>query len=170
MAKLAPRHTAQVKSATGSAPSSEPAKLAQDGRPATPVAPRASAGGTIRVRAHQLGYYDDVRRRIGDVFILHPRTGTFSEQIIDKETGKPQMTEGMLLASPLVREVEKTLTAEEQFNPRWMEKVDARTPLKVTTGNEALRQQHDEILKAKQRENEAGGPDHPTDTDVDVLD
>jgi hypothetical protein len=163
MAKVAPRHTSTTASPTGSQP------VARSAAPTAPLPPRASAGGTIRVRAIALGYYDDKRRRIDDVFDLHPRKGVFSEQIIDEKTGKPELTEGMLLASPVTREVKKTITAEEQFSPRWMEKVDARTPLKVTTGNEALRQQHDEIVKAKQRDAEAGGPDHPTDTNVDVL-
>jgi hypothetical protein len=126
--------------------------------------------GSFKVRATAVGYIYEKRRRVGDVFILRPVTGTFSEQILDKQTGEPKMTEGMLLNSPLTREVKKTLTAKEQFNPRWMERVDASTPVKITSGNEALRQQHDEISRAKRADAEVGGPDHPTGTDVDVLD
>jgi len=35
---------------------------------------------------------------------------------------------------------------ETEFSPRWMEKVDARTPEVTTTGAAELRRQHDEVL------------------------
>jgi hypothetical protein len=38
---------------------------------------------------------------------------------------------------------------ESAFSERWMERVDARTPERVTSAPEALRRQHDELLRAK---------------------
>jgi len=35
---------------------------------------------------------------------------------------------------------------ERAFSSRWMERVDPRTPEKITTSKEALKQKHDEIL------------------------
>ncbi len=75
-----------------------------------PQIPTTRTVGPVRVRATQLGYYDNERKRPGDVFSI---------------------------ASPAL------------FSKRWMEHVDPRTPEKTTGPNEALRQQHDEILGAR---------------------
>lgn len=80
---------------------------------------------TIKVRALKDGFYDNARRRTGDVFkIRAPFTGTGDNK--------------------------KPITIDE-FSEKWMEKVDPRTPEKVTTGKDVLRQQHDEILEKKAR-------------------
>jgi hypothetical protein len=57
-----------------------------------------------------VGYYDHLRRRGGDVFILKPIT-TIKK---NKETGE-------------VRKI--TIAPEQQFSKRWMEKVDDTAPL-----------------------------------------
>ena len=51
-----------------------------------------------------VGFYNHVRRRGGDVFTLIPQEG------LDKD-GKP-----------------KTITPDQQFSKRWMERVDDLTP------------------------------------------
>jgi hypothetical protein len=114
---------------------------------------RGTEGGTIRVRALKTGYYDDVRRRPGDVFELHPREGTFTEKVVDEKTGEVKTEKAT--STPLTKEVEKVLPAEDQFSKKWMEKVSADTPLSLTSGNQALRQQHDEIMAGKRTR---GGP------------
>lgn len=70
-------------------------------------APQAPAEKPFKVRAIDLGYYDHVRRRIGDVFVV---------------------------------------ASEKDFSSRWMVRVGANTPERVTTGRESLRQQHDDVL------------------------
>jgi len=65
------------------------------------------ASASVKVRATQVGYYGEARRRVGDVF---------------------------------------TLEDPKHFSAKWMERVDASTPEKITTGNEDLRRQHDEML------------------------
>lgn len=45
------------------------------------------------------------------------------------------------------REGDVFIIANEQaFSAKWMERVDAATPERMTTANQALRQKHDEIL------------------------
>jgi hypothetical protein len=73
-----------------------------------PLAVRKPA--PIKVRATQMGYYDHVRRREGDVFVVE----------------------------------------SSQFSKKWMERVDAETPERVTTAKQALKEQHDEILGGRQ--------------------
>ncbi len=88
----------------------------------TPVGPPAATRtiGPIKVRATVMGYYDNERKRPGDVFaIKSPR----------------------------------------EFSKRWMEHVAADTPERTTGPNEALRQQHDEILAARHGAGEQVGPD-----------
>jgi hypothetical protein len=84
---------------------------------------------TIRVEATAVGYYNDIFRRAGDVFDLQPRPGTYTERVVDKN-GTPKVTRGTLadVPIPVTREVQKVLTADEQFNPRWMKRVASDTP------------------------------------------
>jgi hypothetical protein len=129
---------------------------------------KAAAAGTIKVRATQVGFYGDVRRRIGDVFLLYPRTGTFTELELD-EKGKPALSDVDVLKHRITKEVEnKTLTAEEQFNPRWMEKVSADTPERASSARDVIQQEHDEIAR---RKFEQGGetPAAPASGDRDVF-
>lgn len=76
--------------------------------PATAAETKRAAGP--KVRAFAMGYYGEVRRRIGDVFVL---------------------------------------ADAKDFSDRWMEGVDGRTPVRTTTPNQALRQQHDEEMRAR---------------------
>lgn len=61
----------------------------------------------IRVRAIDMGYYGDKRRRAGEVFDLVPVKGVKADQVNWKKT------------EPLV------LTPRQQFAKSWMEEVDA---------------------------------------------
>lgn len=104
----------------------------------------------IRVRATAVGFYGDVRRRIGDVFDLYPRTGTFTEVEIDDKTGKPLLDDSGLIKSRITREVEdKTITAEQQFNKKWMERVSPDTPERASSANEQIRAEHAAILERR---------------------
>lgn len=116
-------------------------------RKASPATRRAEPA-TIRVRATAVGFYDDVRRRIGDVFTLHARRGTFTALELDDD-GKPALDDSGLLKTRITTEVEKTLTAEEQFAPKWMQRVSADTPEYASSANEQIRSQHDVILASR---------------------
>lgn len=110
----------------------------------------AVAGASIKVRAIAVGFYGDVRRRIGDVFTLYPREGTFTELELDDKTGKPLLNEEALVKHRLTKEVEgKVLTAESQFNKKWMVKVPANTPEIAHSARDVLQQQHDAINTAR---------------------
>jgi hypothetical protein len=100
---------------------------------------------TIKVRATEVTYYNEARRRIGDVFTLVPRRGTFTEVVLDKNK-EPKLDK---LGFKVTREVEKTLSAAEQFNPKCMVRVPDDTPEKITTGKQVLQEQHDAINRAK---------------------
>ena len=115
------------------------------------------SGATIKVRALSTGYYGDARRRAGDVFLLRPRRGMFTENV--EKNGEQVWTgaPGTQVRTRETREVLKTLSAEDQFNPRWMEKVSAATPDKVTSPNEELRRKHDEEMKARHTTGPATG-------------
>lgn len=110
--------------------------MLEEGRP---------AGAKIKVRATRVGFYDNARRRIGDVFTLVPRRGMFSEQVVDKD-GDPKLDAQDF---PITKEVEKTLTAEQQFSPRWMERVDARLAERTSTPNQEIAKRHDEEMAAR---------------------
>jgi len=81
-------------------------------------------GGPRKVQAIEVGYYDHVRRRVGDVFSI----------------AKPS-----------------------DFSEKWMTYVDKRTPDRITTGQEDINRQHDELLSSKMAEKNAGatGADNP---------
>lgn len=96
---------------------------------------------TVAVKATKLGYYDDIRRRTGDVFRIRAPYESVNE---DGET----------------------ITIDE-YSTNWMEPVDASTPERITTGTEDLRRQHDEILRARSPQ-QLTRDDHPTGS-ADVL-
>lgn len=79
---------------------------------------------TIKVRAVgaqdiYVGYYNHLRRRGGDIFILRPVIRERFVKVIDPVTKKEINS----------RTKEKILiTAEMQFSERWMEKVNPKTP------------------------------------------
>src|SRR6266545_1643270 len=72
--------------------------------------PTATGTAPLKVRATAIGYFEHLRRRVGDVFLIPD---------------------------------------DSYFSNKWMERVDPRSPEKVSTLPEALRQQHDEILASR---------------------
>lgn len=64
----------------------------------------------MKVRAKKLGYYDNKRRREGEVFELKPVKG---------KKKKAERNIGDLV-----------LTPEQQFSDLWMERVDGEAPVK----------------------------------------
>lgn len=78
----------QVPGATGSLPN-------VDGAPPSRIDPKTA----IRVQASDMGYYDDIIRRVGDVFDIRN---------------------------------------EKEFSKKWMVRVPASTPERITGSNEAL--------------------------------
>lgn len=95
--------------------------------------------GVLRVRATELGFYNHLRRRPGDVFTLRPY------KTMQVENGK---------------KVEVIVSAEHQFSKKWMELVDKSTPEKVSTSQQALDATSAEIKRdkhmAKNAEDSAG--------------
>lgn len=85
-------------------------RSSESGRPGQAPAPRVAPPRAIKVRATQLGYYGEMRRREGDVFVLHD---------------------------------------EKLFSKKWMERVDPRTPERITTGKQHLQQVHDDIMRSR---------------------
>lgn len=82
---------------------------------------------SIKVRAIRDGYYDDKRRRVGDVFkIREPYTANVANR----------------------DEAEKVVTVNE-FSKKWMRKVSGRTPERITTGRTVLQQHHDNEQRAR---------------------
>ena len=108
----------------------KPARVERDPLTARPIAhrsnetlpPRSPApvhkDHPIKVRALYTGYYDHVRRREDDVFVI---------------------------------------ANEQAFSEKWMVRVDARTPERVTSAPQALKREHDNILGG----NVAGQDDDP---------
>lgn len=118
--------------------------------------PSAGGKGTIRVRALSLGYYNHVRRREGDVFTLIPLPNGVKEVAVLDKDGEPKEDRfGRLLTK---REV-GPVTAEDQFSELWMERVSDDHPEKVTTGAEALKAHHDEVLASRMTARGTGSSD-----------
>lgn len=63
----------------------------------------------MKVRATEMGYYGEVRRRVGDVFLL--KTIKKSKKVIDPKTKKESV-------------VEVVVPPEKQFSSYWMEVVE----------------------------------------------
>lgn len=78
-------------------------------------------------------YYNFLRRRLGDVFNLIPQYVT----VIDPKTEKPLMENGQVK--------KRLVTAEEQFSPQTMEKVDQAEPETITTAGEAIRKAQEDL-------------------------
>lgn len=112
---------------------------------AAPELPRR----TIRVRALRLGYYNDRRRRPGDVFLIR---APYKWQTGDAESAG------------------KVKTVDE-FSPKWMEKVPGHVPLRTTSSPEAMQKANQAQLAAKRR-GESATDSAATDAgvvDSDVL-
>ena len=90
-------------------------------------------GPRIKVRATQMFYYEHLRRREGDVFYLSPKYVTQ----VDKVSTLPLQKDG--------KPVMKLYTAEDQFDPNIMERVEDEEPERVTTAQQALNKAQDEL-------------------------
>lgn len=78
----------------------------------------ASLARFAKVKALKIGYFDNIRRRAGDVFWIHKA---------------------------------------DDFSEAWMEYAGSSDPEKITTGNQELRKQHDDVMKAKADESAGTG-------------
>lgn len=101
---------------------------------ASPLVP-PPAPTRFKVRATTLGYYDDKRRRAGDVFWVSAR---------QTDTGR-----------------------YVEFAESWMVRVPDETPESITTGQQELRRQHDEINAAKKAGALAASSDGPGRSPLD---
>ncbi len=101
----------------------------------------------VRVRKDKIGEYEYARRRSGDVFVLKPRYMTVvspkTAEVILEMDGSPRMV---------------LLTAQEQFSPRWMERVNDNEVESTTSSPQALAQAQAE-LKGEQMP--PSGPGRP---------
>ncbi len=88
----------------------------------------------VRVKSDKIGEYEYARRRSGDVFTLKPRFVTEVDPktaaVLLEKDGNPRMV---------------LLTAEEQFSPKWMKRVDSSEPEVITSSPQALAHEHNEI-------------------------
>lgn len=81
----------------------------------------------IKVRAIEIGYYDHKRRRVDDVFVIDG--ATHPEDVLAPDGKSVRFKKGDV----------------KDFSPRWMERVDPRTPEKETSAPEALKKVHEAI-------------------------
>lgn len=81
----------------------------------------------MKVRATQLGYYGNHRRREGDVFVIKPKKGWK----VDQQTGK---------------KTEVVFSAEDQFSERWMERFDKAAQAKLKAERLAAEDADDGIV------------------------
>lgn len=119
------------------------------GRAGEPFGPRArerSAQRTITVEATQLGYYDNIRRRPGDVFKIRGTQVTQDDidAIKDRNDGK------------LPRGLKIKVGDPAEFSSRWMRKASQGAIERTTGPNQAIARQHDAILGGMGHT--AGGP------------
>jgi hypothetical protein len=141
--------------------------MAKSSTPAHESAPAKSGqGGLIRVQAIGVGYYDDKRRRRGDVFTLVPREGTWHEKVYKETKDGAKEAQREPGGEYTLKEVARVLTAEEQFSKKWMQKVPWATPETETGPNAALRQQHDELVGARSESGLMVGDDATGNKDV----
>jgi hypothetical protein len=128
-------------------------------RPDRNPAPRSAMPanvGTVRVMATAIGYYDHTRRRIGDVFNISAKRypAVYPRLYADGGKPHPEAGEPHPKAGDLI-----------DFSDRWMQLVNAATPERVTTANQAIRQHHDELIKLR---NDATPPG-PGATPDDII-
>lgn len=123
-----------------------------------------TAEGGIRVRATQVGYIGDppIRRREGDVFTLQPREGKFTEPVLD-EDGYQMLDRNEF---PMTREVKRTQSAAEQFSANWMEPINADEEERLTTAQNAINEQHDQLLRERAGTNRRGAEGRSNDQSV----
>lgn len=95
-------------------------------------------GKPIKVRATALGYYDDQRRRIGDVFTISP--ARHADRFPATLDGKKHPKAGQ--ANPRAGEL-------KEFSEKWMEFVDASTPVRTTTSQAALNRETHRVAQEK---------------------
>lgn len=91
----------------------------------------------MKVRATQTGYYGDVLRRVGDVFVIE---------------GQPRESDP---AGP-----------PRFYSRTWMEPADLEDPETTTTNNEVLRREHEQLRATKAERGQSVGDDTTTDRRV----
>ena len=91
----------------------------------------------MRVRAIAEGYYQHVRRRVGDVFDLIG----YDITVVDPKTARPVAENGKIKT--------RFVTSEELFSVNWMERVDDNEPEKVTASPAALAQAQSELNEGR---------------------
>ena len=103
------------------------------------LAQNYAEGPRIKVRetGPRTRYYDFARRRPNDVYYLVPQIVT----VIDPITGNPVMENGKV--------VTRIVTAEEQFNPNTMIRVDENEPENISTAQGAINKMQDELGEEK---------------------
>lgn len=117
---------------------------------------QARAKARIKVQATQMGYYDHIRRRPGDIFTI---SGETLEEDVKSSDGKKVLRKAGTVAA---------------FSEKWMRRVAGNTPLRVTTVKEALQRNHDETLSKKMGVHEGDdvnqNPAARGTGDVDLID
>jgi hypothetical protein len=114
-------------------------------------AARGSAGG-IRVEAVNVGYYGHERKRVGDVFTI-ASMDEFSDADHDRFVEEEVTGDyGRVVGSATA----KIRTRRRRLQRGWMRLVDPQTPERTTTPNQAIAQQHDEILRQRMVEQNPG--------------
>lgn len=100
---------------------------------ARPDKPRTKGG--IKVRAIDVGVYDNVRRRVDDVFIVHDLLDSSPKARKDAdESGEDAPKQKVAYTA-----------AEIVESASWMVRVDPKTPEKLTTIEEAQKVENDRI-------------------------
>lgn len=95
---------------------------------------RKPAAKRIKVQATQMGYYDHIRRRPGDIF-------TISGEVLEEDEKKKD-------ANGVERVVRKKGEVAA-FSRKWMRRVASNTPERITTVAQSLKQQHDAVQAEK---------------------
>jgi hypothetical protein len=94
---------------------------------------------TIKVRATALGYYDDERKRVGDVFEISSARHPARYPLKDVD-GKKHPKAGQ--ENPRSGEL-------QEFSDKWMEFVDPETPVRTTTSQAALNRETHRVAQEK---------------------
>jgi len=78
-----------------------------------------------------VGYYNNFRRRGGDVFMLWPKIRVKKVPVLNPKTGKPEVfyDEKFRINRNVMKEEKIIITAEKQFSSAWMERVPDSTPV-----------------------------------------
>lgn len=98
----------------------------------------ARGGGRIKVQATALGYYNDQRKRVGDVFTISSERQPDKYPLRDTD-GKAHPNAGK--ANPHAGELKEL--------GKWMEIVDSNVPERTTTSQQALNRETHRVAQEK---------------------